>query len=71
MASLREGGVLVSLPYKPSQVGRARLSPCEPNQGILAQGSGQSGQAGLPGAGHSMPIITKAGKSQKRIRTQN
>ena len=31
-ASLRQGDVLVSLPFSPSQVGRVRLSPCEPNK---------------------------------------
>ena len=52
MTSLRQGDMLVSLPYSPAQVSRARLSPCEPNKGTLAQGSGGGGQTGLPEAGH-------------------
>ena len=46
--------MLVSLPYSPSQVNRARLSPCEANKGTLAQGSGGGGQTGLPEAGRSV-----------------
>ena len=30
--------------HSPSQVGRVRLSGCEPNKGTLAQGSGEGGQ---------------------------
>ena len=46
MASLRQEDVLVSLPYSPSQLGRVRLFPCEPNKGTLTQGSGREGWAG-------------------------
>ena len=46
--------MLVSLPYSPSQVSRARLSPCEPNKGTLAQEIGGGGHTGLPEAGHCL-----------------
>ena len=52
MASLRQGDVLVSLPYGPSQLGWVRLSPCEPNKGTLTQGSGREGWAGPAKADH-------------------
>ena len=56
MTSLRQGDMLVSLPYRPSLVSRARLSPCEPNKGTLAQRSGGGSQRGLPEAGHCVGL---------------
>ena len=59
-ASLRQGDVLVSFPFSPSQVGRVRLSPCEPNK---AQGSGRGGPAGLLEADHYVCLSSgSAGK---------
>ena len=36
---IREGDVLVSFPFSPSQVGRVRLSPCEPKPKGQAEGA--------------------------------
>ena len=46
MASLRQGSVLVSLPYNPSQVGRVRLFSCELNKGHFTPGSDRRARQG-------------------------
>ena len=46
MTSLRQGDMLVSLPYSPAQVSRARLSPCEP-KAPLPKGQAQGARQGF------------------------
>ena len=58
-ASLRQGDVLVSLPFSPSQVGRVRLSPCEPNEA-----KGQA-EGALPGSLKQTIVCLSSGSAGK------